>query len=199
MFYPTARKLNPFIPRCLSARQCAAARGLFWSEEARASGEVPVTYVHFPVELRVEVRRIFEYVRVISDGTHQAARIDNLPEEGYSDEDEVAGEVVMAIHRVPRKRPVARFLDTKARCVPDNSCVVRKERVMVHGVQPIIPTNVADALVPVSRERHDSSEEGVVRDTCHALSAQNVNAPVLSRVRCFGFQSCRVRCCHWRS
>ena len=29
VIYPTARKLNPFIPRCLSARQCAAARGLF--------------------------------------------------------------------------------------------------------------------------------------------------------------------------
>ena len=88
MFYPTARKLNPFIPRCLSARQCAAARGLFWSEEARASGKVPVTYFHFPVELRVEVRRIFVYVRVISDRTHKAARTDDLPEDGYSDGDE---------------------------------------------------------------------------------------------------------------
>ena len=182
VIYPTARKLNPFIPRYLGARQCAAASGLFWSEEARKGCEVPVTYVHFLVELRVGVRRIFVYVRVISDRTHKAARIGDLPEEGYSDGGEVAGVVVMTIHRVLRRCLVARFLDMIARCVPDGRCVVRKARAVIHGVKPITPTNVADVPVSFSGERHNSSEGGFIRDTCHALSEQNVNAPDLNRV-----------------
>ena len=111
----------------------------------------------------------------------------------------------MTIHLVLRRRLVARFLDTIARCVPDGRCVVRKVWVVVHRAKPDIPTNVADVLVPFplhptamafvsygvvlvrvrvpfSRERHNSSEESVIRDTCYALSAQNVNAPDLNRV-----------------
>mmetsp|Transcript_14167 Transcript_14167/g.41748 ORF Transcript_14167/g.41748 Transcript_14167/m.41748 type:complete len:247 (+) Transcript_14167:271-1011(+) len=157
-------QLHPLIPAPLSACQWIAAALGNWDIHTRACAEVTVADGPLPRVLWVKVARVPPNICIICRGPNETRSEDKLPSEGDASEDKKAREVIVGVHDIsPEGLVVHRCLNSNGSRVPDHSGEEWPSWVVIHRVEPVIPSYVGHIRGPEARQRHDRAIEGSTR------------------------------------
>ena len=92
-----SRQLYPLVPSRFLGCQELPRLLLNRSEKIEVCGEVSITNIHFPIEVRVLVVSVLKNMGIICSRALKAAGIDDLPGEGHADKHKEIRQIIMPV------------------------------------------------------------------------------------------------------